>query len=115
MAKTVANKDEGSSGRGGGRPPRGERQGKSERPAKAGKQPPPEPTASEKAQSGIDELRKYFKGVQAEMKRIAWPTREELRAYTMVVLFTLVVVTLYLFLCDLTFTHIFGWLIKLLH
>ena len=33
-------------------------------------------------------LREYFKGVKLEMKKVVWPTRSELGAYTVIVLCT---------------------------
>ena len=33
-------------------------------------------------------MREYFKGVRLEMKKVVWPTRKELGAYTVVVLAT---------------------------
>lgn len=33
-------------------------------------------------------LKEYFKGVKLEMKKVVWPTRKELGAYTVVVLAT---------------------------
>ena len=33
-------------------------------------------------------LKDYFKGVKVEMKKVVWPTRQELGSYTVVVLVT---------------------------
>ena len=40
-------------------------------------------TSQKKERAGI---REYFKGVYLEMKKVVWPTREELGSYTAVVL-----------------------------
>lgn len=36
-------------------------------------------------------LKEYFKGVKLEMKKVVWPTKKELGAYTVVVLVTCLV------------------------
>ncbi|MDQ7821965.1 MAG: preprotein translocase subunit SecE [Candidatus Eremiobacteraeota bacterium] len=48
----------------------------------------------------IDDLVKYLKAVRSEVKRISWPSPQELKASTIVVLVTLAVVTAYLSLVD---------------
>lgn len=39
-------------------------------------------------------LKEYFKGVKVEMKKVVWPTRQELGSYTVVVLVTCAVFAL---------------------
>ena len=39
-------------------------------------------------------LKDYFKGVKVEMKKVVWPTRQELGSYTVVVLVTCAVFAL---------------------
>ena len=39
-------------------------------------------------------LKDYFKGVKVEMKKVVWPTKQELGSYTVVVLVTCVVFAL---------------------
>jgi preprotein translocase subunit SecE len=48
--------------------------------------------------------RQFFKEVRQELKKVAWPTRKELFAYTMVVLFTVVVLTTLVFGLDFLFS-----------
>ena len=43
-------------------------------------------TQKQKREKG--RIREYFKGVRLEMKKVVWPTRKELGAYTAVVLAT---------------------------
>jgi len=113
MARTVAKKGDNAASAGGGDKP-----AKKPNPGvKGAVQPKPETdgTATERAQDWFTEFQKYLKSVQAETKRVSWPTRDQLKAYTLVVLGTLLVVTLFLFICDLLFTHVFGWLINMMH
>lgn len=61
------------------------------------------PVASEqvvRARGWMERFRKYLKAVQSEFKRITWPTKQELRAATIVVVATLIVVTFYLWVVD---------------
>jgi preprotein translocase subunit SecE len=113
MARTTEKKGDNGAASGGGDKP-----AKKFNPGVKGTvQPKPEAegSATERAQDWWTEFQKYLKSVQAETKRVSWPSKEELRAYTMVVLVTLIVVTVFLFLCDLLFTHLFGALISMLH
>jgi preprotein translocase subunit SecE len=48
----------------------------------------------------FDNIVKYLKSVKSEMKRITWPTPAELRAYTVVVILVLIVISTYLWLVD---------------
>nr|WP_246628370.1 preprotein translocase subunit SecE [Paenibacillus oenotherae] len=37
----------------------------------------------------------------AELKKVRWPSRKELTSYTLVVLFTIIVVTIYFWVLDI--------------
>lgn len=77
--------------------------------ARKGAAPTPEaPAAAVKAKGWLDSFKRYLKSVRAEFARITWPTRQELRAATIVVIATLVVVTLYLYAVDQIMARIFG-------
>jgi preprotein translocase subunit SecE len=56
--------------------------------------------------------REFLKQVRAELRKVNWPTRKELLAYTMVVLVAVVVLTALVFALDLSFSkailRIFG-------
>ena len=45
----------------------------------------------------------FFKNVRAEMKKVSWPTRKELKDYTIVVLVMCVIVTLGIYVFDMIF------------
>lgn len=47
--------------------------------------------------------RQFVKEVRQELRKVAWPTRRELFAYTMVVLFTVVILTSLVFGLDFLF------------
>src|SRR5215208_4366956 len=52
-------------------------------------------------------LRGYFEGVRSELDKVVWPTRDEIRRLTTIVLVTLVVSALVLGTISLTFTELF--------
>ncbi|MEP7292680.1 MAG: preprotein translocase subunit SecE [Chloroflexota bacterium] len=52
-------------------------------------------------------LRGYIDGVRSELDKVVWPTREEWRRLTVIVLVTLVVSSLVLGTISLTFTELF--------
>jgi preprotein translocase subunit SecE len=56
--------------------------------------------------------RQFLKEVRQELKKVNWPTREELMAYTVVVLVSVVVLTSFVFGLDYVFSkgvlRIFG-------
>lgn len=54
----------------------------------------------------VENIRKYFRGVATEVKRVSWPSSDELRSSTIIVLITLVSVTVYLWLCSSIFGRI---------
>jgi preprotein translocase subunit SecE len=62
------------------------------RPAKGGDQVPL-----------VQRLRRFLREVRAEMKRVSWPTREQLVAFTVVTLITSTVLTLFIFGLDIFF------------
>jgi preprotein translocase subunit SecE len=49
-------------------------------------------------------LREFLKEVRLELRKVNWPTRHEVVAYTIVVLVTVVVLTSYVFALDLGFS-----------
>jgi preprotein translocase subunit SecE len=58
----------------------------------------PRPTPERRARVGP---RQFLREVRQELKKVAWPSRRELLAYTVVVLVTVVVVASFVFGLDL--------------
>jgi preprotein translocase subunit SecE len=50
--------------------------------------------------------RQFLKEVRQELKKVIWPTRQELVTYTVVVLVTVVVLTSYVFGLDVVFSKL---------
>jgi preprotein translocase subunit SecE len=65
---------------------------------------------------GRDEERtgpvQYVREVNDEMKKVAWPKNPEVRHYSLIVLFTVVVITAYIGVLDAAFGVFSGWLYK---
>lgn len=55
-----------------------------------------------------EKFRIWFKGIQAELKKIIWPTKDQLIAYTVVVLVTLVTTAIFLYVLGHACSWIFG-------
>lgn len=60
----------------------------------------------------VERTVKYVRDVQAEMRKVVWPTRQQLTAYTLALLATVVAGALFLYLCDVVFhfglNHLLG-------
>ena len=50
--------------------------------------------------------RQFLKEVRQELRKVIWPTRQELTTYTIVVLVTVVVMTSYVFGLDVLFSRL---------
>lgn len=48
----------------------------------------------------IERIRTYFREVWLEMGKVTWPTREELKESTMVVIVATIIVTAFIFVVD---------------
>lgn len=48
----------------------------------------------------FDRLRKYLREVWLEMGKVTWPTRDELKESTLVVIIATVIVTAFIFVID---------------
>ncbi|MBD1372382.1 preprotein translocase subunit SecE [Hazenella sp. IB182357] len=53
----------------------------------------------------------FFRGSVQELKKVKWPTRKEMVAYTSVVIFTIIILTLFLGVIDLGLSE----LVKLIY
>jgi preprotein translocase subunit SecE len=54
---------------------------------------------------------KYIRDVQAELRKVVWPTRQQLIAYTLALLGSVVVGALFLYLCDVVFHFGLGFVV----
>ncbi len=54
----------------------------------------------------ITKIKEFMNGVQFEMKKVSWPTWEELRGSTVVVLGLSLILSVFLFLVDFVLSRI---------
>ena len=56
---------------------------------------------------------RYFRETAAELRKVTWPTRQEARELTTVVVIVVVIMAIALGLIDFIFSRFIGWLITL--
>lgn len=56
-------------------------------------------------------IKKFFKDVRNELRKVNWPTRKELTVYTGVVLVTVFIVATFVGVVDLVFSRIISFFI----
>jgi len=54
-----------------------------------------------KARGEKGKIRNYFRGVRAEMRKVVWPSKEELINYTGVVILISAIISIVVYLLDL--------------
>lgn len=59
----------------------------------------------------VAQLKSFFNDVSKEMKKVSWPTREQLREATGVVAITCVVISLFVYLVDLAMASLMQFVI----
>ena len=75
------------------------------------KQPPTGTTA---AKPGIvDKVREFYEDVMSEMKKVSWPSYDELKSLTQLVLWSLLISGVVLGLYDVIFNNIMGLILRL--
>ncbi len=62
----------------------------------------------------VEKLRKFFREIKAEIKKIHWPNREELLGATGVVIVILAVTGIYFFILDMIFSNAMEALLRFL-
>lgn len=71
-----------------------------------------ETTRPEASGSLVDKGREYVKDVRQEMTRVSWPTREELRDSTIVVIVAVLLVAAFIGVVDRVLTYAVGLLFR---
>ena len=69
----------------------------------------PETTETEKKSIGIME---FLQGTKVELKKVTWPTKQELIAHTVVVLIAVVLCSTLIWVCDTIFSGFFRLLLQ---
>jgi preprotein translocase subunit SecE len=58
------------------------------------------------------ELKQFFTEVRAELKKVTWPSRQEVQSTTVVVIFTTIFFGFYLYSLDLLLSQLFSLVLK---
>jgi len=67
-----------------------------------------QPTKKEKdKESALEGMKRFFRSVMAELKKVHWPSKKELTNYTIVVILTVFVVSILIFGWDTILTVLF--------
>lgn len=66
-------------------------------------------TVAAKNPSGV---KKFLREVRGELKKVTWPTRRELTAYTGVVFIAVLLVAFLIWGMDTIFAYLFRWILK---
>lgn len=61
----------------------------------------------------VERTRSFFEEVRTEMNKVNWPSRDELKGLTQVVLVTLVVLGAIIGVYDIIFLQVMGWILEL--
>ncbi|MDD4776368.1 MAG: preprotein translocase subunit SecE [Syntrophomonas sp.] len=68
------------------------------------------PSNTENVKSWFESARTYFNGVYHELKKVHWPSRVQLMAYTGVVLLSVAIIALILWVFDSGLSFVLNWL-----
>jgi preprotein translocase subunit SecE len=60
----------------------------------------------------LAELKAFFIEVRSELKKVTWPSRNEVRATTIVVIITTIIFGFYLYGMDLVFSWLLSFILK---
>ena len=77
---------------------------KQEQQKKAAPRPTPKATAAATGKRQRTKPGQFVKEVVAELQKVAWPTRQEVASYSLVVLVASIVIAALIFVMDLAFT-----------
>ena len=61
----------------------------------------------------VSRLREYFSDVRAEMKRVTWPSKQEIYGTTVMVVLTTFLFGIYFWICDEAFSNAISKILKL--
>ncbi len=58
------------------------------------------------AKSAVDRARDYLTGVRVEMRRVTWPSKQEIYGTTVMVILTTFLFGFYFWICDSVFSNL---------
>lgn len=69
-----------------------------------------ETNVSVKKKPFFTRLKDYFKSTKADLKKVTWPTKDQLKNNTIIILTFIILMGIFLF----AFDSLFGWVVSLL-
>jgi len=60
----------------------------------------------------LQKIKKFFSEVKAEMQKVTWPTWEELRGSTMVVLVTMAILSVFIGVTDFVMSQLISTILR---
>lgn len=65
-------------------------------------------------QSGLSRLTKFFKETKAELRKVTWPSKDQLVHNTSIIIAFIIIFTVILSVLDFGFQELFGWFANLI-
>jgi preprotein translocase subunit SecE len=65
-----------------------------------------------RVQRSVRGIVEFFRGSIQELKKVRWPSRQEMISYTMVVLFTVITLTIFTFIIDFGISGLVNLILK---
>ena len=66
-----------------------------------------------KIREWYEKIRTFFKEVKIEIKKVTWPSRNEIINYTMVVIFVIIIVSAFIGVIDKIFGTFLEWFLSI--
>ena len=65
-------------------------------------------------QSGLQRLTKFFRETKAELRKVTWPSKDQLVHNTSIIIAFIIIFTVILSVLDFGFQELFGWFANLI-
>jgi len=62
--------------------------------------------------NGFDRFKRFLREVRSELRKVTWPTRDQVKSYSLVVASVIIVLTVLLWLADSVFSQVLKLIIK---
>jgi preprotein translocase subunit SecE len=69
-----------------------------------------QPVKKEQKEPAFEGIRRFFRNVMAELRKVSWPSQKELRIYTIVVIATVLAVSIIISLWDVLIGGVFKYM-----
>lgn len=62
--------------------------------------------------NGFDRLKRFLREVRSELRKVTWPTRDQVKSYSLIVASVILTLTVLLWLADSLFSQILKLIIR---